>query len=435
MQTTVSVIVLSWNGLAYLGKCLTALSVQSYPTYDVLVVDNGSEDGSADFIESHFPSVRVIRNPKNLGVAAGWNIGLANVRAEILAFVNQDLIVEPNWLSQMISQFLTNPQIGVLGCKLLYPDKKTIQHAGGWVEYPRGLGQHYGRDEPDSGQFDEVREVEYVTGAAFGIRKECLGAIGTFDEGFFPAYYEDVDICLRARRRGYQVVYAPGAVAYHYESTSLGKGSERHYYHLHKNRLRFLFKYLDAQQLNSQFLPAEIENWTWPLGAEEATALRRVYAEWINPPEGSTASVELERRIQEQLWRASTEDNWQERIRKIAEDLDVWIPADSVLALIDDNHIANASGIVQDACWQEFIARRRVFSFLEVDGQYGGPPPDDEVAIRELERLRRSGTQFIVFTWPAFWWLDYYGGLQHHLRSNFRCFLENDRLIAFDLGL
>src|SRR5437870_10619469 len=122
MQTTVSVIVLSWNGVAYLGKCLSALSRQSHPAYNVLVVDNGSEDGSADFVEAHFPSVRVIRNPENLGVAAGWNIGLASARADILAFVNQDLIVKPEWLSQMIAPFLTNSQVGVVGCKLLYPD-------------------------------------------------------------------------------------------------------------------------------------------------------------------------------------------------------------------------------------------------------------------------------------------------------------------------
>jgi glycosyltransferase involved in cell wall biosynthesis len=380
MQTTATVIVLSWNGLAYLGKCLTALSRQSHPAYDVLVVDNGSEDGSPDFVEAHFPSARVIRNPENLGVAAGWNIGLARAQADIIAFANQDLIVKPDWLTQMISQFLTNSQVGVVG-----------------------------------------------------VRKECLQAIGTFDEGFFPAYYEDVDICLRARQHGYQVLYTPEAVAFHYESTSLGKGSERHYYHMHKNRLRFLFKYMGARQLVSEFLPGEIENLAWPLTAEELTALRRVYAEWIKPPGGSTELAELGRIIQAQLRRASTEDSWPQRIRKMVEELSARIPPGSAFVLIDDNQIANASGIAQDASWKEFVARRRVVSFLEVDGQYWGPPPDDETATRELERLRRVGARFIVFAWPAFWWLDYYMGLQHHLRSNFRCVLENDRLVAFDL--
>ncbi len=89
----------------------------------------------------------------------------------------------------------------------------------------------------------------------------------------------------------------------------------------------------------------------------------------------------------------------------------------------------------QDEYGSEIADRRRAIPFLERDEQYWGPPPDDATAIRELERLRRFGATFMVFAWPAFWWLDYYSGLQQHLRSEFRCVLENDRLVVFDLQL
>jgi hypothetical protein len=113
---------------------------------------------------------------------------------------------------------------------------------------------------------------------------------------------------------------------------------------------------------------------------------------------------------------------WIQRINLTADDLTGLIPAAGTFILIDEGQLGNVLGI-----------GRHALPFLRRDGQYWGAPPDDATAVRELERLRRSGASFLVVAWPAFWWLDYFGGWHRYLRSRFRCALENDRLIAFDL--
>jgi len=281
MNIRTSVIILSWNGRQYLGSCLNAILKQSQGAHEILLVDNGSIDGSVEFVITYYPTIRVIQNHANLGVAGGWNVGLKETTGDIVVFVNQDVIVRPDWLFQLNSVFMETPEAGVIGCKLLYPDEKTIQHAGGKILYPLAITKHYGSKEIDIGQYDALREVDYVTGAAFGIRRDTLCHIGLFDDRFFPAYYEDVDICVRARQFGYKVLYSPNPVAVHYESTSLGKHSEQYYFHYHQNRLRFVFKHLTMQRILYEFLPAEIARVRSPLPLNEINALRKVYTEGI----------------------------------------------------------------------------------------------------------------------------------------------------------
>ena len=111
-----------------------------------------------------------------------------------------------------------------------------------------------------------------------------------------------------------------------------------------------------------------------------------------------------------------------DRLHQAAKDVAALIPLGDILILVDEQQLGS-----------EVAAGCRAIPFLERDGQYWGPPPDDDTAIRELERLRSSGAAFMVFAWPAFWWLEYYSGLHQYLRSRFRCVLENDRLVVFDL--
>jgi hypothetical protein len=126
--------------------------------------------------------------------------------------------------------------------------------------------------------------------------------------------------------------------------------------------------------------------------------------------------------IDQELWKAKS---WSHRIHRATQEIASVVPSAATFVLADEDQ------------WgaDEFVAGRRRLPFLERDGQYWGPPPDDQTAIQELERLRRAGTGFMVFAWPAFWWLEHYSGLHQYLRSGFHCVLENDRLVVFYLKI
>jgi GT2 family glycosyltransferase len=267
-----SVIVLSWNGMDYLQGCLDAVLAQDYPDVELIVVDNGSADGSPDFVEEQYPELRLIRNARNLGFAAGNNVGLRAATGDVLVLLNQDTVVKPGWLEALVTT-LEDPTIGIVGCKLLYPDG-TIQHAGGQIVDARGTPQHVGHGEPDVGQYDAVADVDYVTGAALGVSREALARIGQLDEGFAPAYYEDVDWCYRARKAGLRVAYCPNAVAVHYESTSSQVGTYTHHAVFHYVRLRFLLKHHPLDWLREEFAPAEVAALRAMSRTDEAMAVR-----------------------------------------------------------------------------------------------------------------------------------------------------------------
>ncbi len=258
-----SVIVLSWNGMDYLEDCLDAVLSQDYPDLEVIVADNGSTDGSTDFVAEHYPQVRLIRNECNLGFAAGNNVGLRAATGDVLVLLNQDTVVRPGWLEALVEALSTDPDIGIVGGKALYPDG-TIQHAGGYVN-ERGGGSHYGYRQEDVGQFDQMRDVDYVTGAALAITRQALQAIGGLDEGFKPAYFEDVDWCYRARRAGFRVVYVPQAVLIHKETSILADMSHEGLYFFHRNRLRFVLKHWSLNRLVDEFVQAE-RAWLEDLG-------------------------------------------------------------------------------------------------------------------------------------------------------------------------
>lgn len=256
-MTRASVIIVCWNGEAYLPDCLDAVLTQVGPNDEVIVVDNGSIDGSAALTRACYPRARLIENGRNLGFGGGCNVGLRAAQGESLILINQDVVLRPGCLDAML-QALAPPDVGIVGCKLLYPDG-TIQHAGGFVHYPLALSDHFGYCEPDRGQWDAPRDVEYVTGAAMAIKRTVLERIGLFDEGFFPAFYEETDLCARARTAGYRVVYAPHGVALHHEATTVDREKADYYRWVYRGRLRFVLKHYTPDQFHSDFVPAERE--------------------------------------------------------------------------------------------------------------------------------------------------------------------------------
>jgi GT2 family glycosyltransferase len=252
-----SVIVLGWGGERYIAGCVDALHRQTYSALEVIVVDNGSPDRTAEIVERKFPQVKLIRTGQNLGVAGGNNVGLRAAQGEVCVLINADVEVSPGWLEHLVGAMQADPTIGIAGAKLLYPDG-TIQFAGGRVEGPRGYTYHQGWHEVDQGQWDVPDDVDFITGATLAISRRALERIGYEDTKFYPIDYEDPDMSYRARAAGFRVVLVPEAVAVHHESCTTGTTNLGRVLPLEAGRVRFVCKHWAAERLQQEFLPAEL---------------------------------------------------------------------------------------------------------------------------------------------------------------------------------
>jgi GT2 family glycosyltransferase len=240
----VAIIIASFQGEKVIANCLSSLFASDCPDFEVIFVNNACQDKTREIVANQFPKVQIIDSKTNLGFAGGYNLGMQKAyqnTAEIIILINDDVFVEKHWLTAIIKGFQQDKQIGIIGSKLLYPDGKTIQHAGG-IMYPNGRTWHRGNAEPDTGQWDKSDEPAYVTGASFAIRREVIERLGYLDEGYKPGYFEETDYCWRAKRLGYKVVYLPSSLAYHYESHSTVKYSSGFFEKYHRNRIRFVLK-------------------------------------------------------------------------------------------------------------------------------------------------------------------------------------------------
>lgn len=253
---SVAVLILNWNGRSLLQTCLPLLLNQTYGNYQVVVVDNGSSDESVAFIAEHFPQVRLIQNEENLGFSRGINVGLSQVEADVAVLLNNDVLVQPNWLEELVRPFTTSSEIGIVGCKLLYPDG-SVQHLGAELTYPLAHSHHFHYKETDVSDLPAVQDVPYVTGAAMAVHHSVLAKIGLLDETFHPFYYEEVDYCYRARAAGYRVVVATQAAAVHNESMTIRKVQDLMLQTRHRNRYRFVLKHYSLEQFLQEFVPAE----------------------------------------------------------------------------------------------------------------------------------------------------------------------------------
>ena len=279
---TVTVVILNWNGRPYLEACLSALAAQTYPIGRVLLVDNDSSDDSVPFVRQAFPTVEVIANGGNVGFAAGNNVALRALLAEaggsaadIALLLNPDVVLSPTYVAALAATMAADPTIAIAGGKLWYPDGTTLQHAGGYITRPQAMPGHYGVGERDAGQQDTARDVTYVIGAALAVRLSALAHIGLFDEGFF-LFYEDTDLCVRARAAGYRVVYEPQATAVHVESAVTARGSFAYLQRFHSGRWRYLLKHATAAELLDEALPAEAA-WLGRIDATERRAIALAY--------------------------------------------------------------------------------------------------------------------------------------------------------------
>lgn len=272
-----AIIIVTYNHVEYIADCLRSIAALDPAPSEIVVVDNASRDGTAARIKAEFPAIRLIEAGANLGFSGGCNLGVRTTSAATVVLANPDLIVEPGWLAQLCAPLERWPEIGIVGCKLRYRDGRTLQHAGGLLRLPLALGHHRGVGEPDRGQYNALEVVDYVTGAALACPRKIWEQLGGLDEQFFPAYYEEVDFCTRARQAGYRIIYTPHAVATHIEGSSVGHGSARYLRLFHFNRLRYLFKHYNNTWLMRSWLPAELAHIRAVASNHEIEALQTVY--------------------------------------------------------------------------------------------------------------------------------------------------------------
>lgn len=214
----VSIIVLTWNGLEVTQACVRSiLELTDHPAFELVVVDNGSTDGTLEYLRA-VEGITLIENGRNLGFVAGNNAGINATGSDVLLMNNDTQVTEPGWLSRVQETAFSADDIGVVGCRLV-DGKGRLVHAGTYVPTPSFWGQEYPGDEQDVGQYTRDRDVEGVIFACAYIKRDVIEKVGPLDEDYF-SYYEDTDYCLKARRAGFRVVCCGGATVRHLENAS-----------------------------------------------------------------------------------------------------------------------------------------------------------------------------------------------------------------------
>ncbi|MFC1848269.1 glycosyltransferase family 2 protein [Chloroflexota bacterium] len=239
----VCIIILNWNGYKDTVECLESLQKISYPNYKVIVVDNGSAENDVSNLRERFGDyIHLIENDRNYGFAEGNNIGmryaLSNINPGYILLLNNDTVVSPDFLTQLVDTAKNQGDIGIVGPKIYsYNEPNIISFIGTSIDW-----WHVGTwpiNEIDVGQFDEVREVDVVIGCALLIKRETIERIGLLYAGYF-AYFEESEWCIQCQKAGYKIVYAPSAIIWHKLSATVSRAEGLYLYYMTRNRFLFM---------------------------------------------------------------------------------------------------------------------------------------------------------------------------------------------------
>ena len=244
----VTVAILNYDGRELLDVVVPSVLVQQFGPCRVIVVDNGSRDGSANYVSSRWPSVEVLVIPKNIGVAAALNRAVAASESELIALLNNDIELEPTWLGELVVALDAHPETASASGKLLrFHDRTTIDSAGDLLFWSSAV-HNRGAGELDEGQFDNPQPVFAACAGAALFRRRAFDVIGRFDESFF-AYLEDVEWGMRAQLRGLGSWYVPTAVGYHMGGATTSKRPGLYVRHQRRNQLLLVIKTFPKEAL------------------------------------------------------------------------------------------------------------------------------------------------------------------------------------------
>ncbi|PWL38786.1 dTDP-Rha--alpha-D-GlcNAc-pyrophosphate polyprenol alpha-3-L-rhamnosyltransferase [Flagellimonas aquimarina] len=222
----VAIVILNWNGKALLKRFLPSVIAHSNGA-SIYVVDNASTDDSVAFVKNTYPAIEVVQNTTNGGFAKGYNDGLKNIEADIFCLLNSDVEVTPNWLEPILNTFNTIPEAAIIQPKILDLKRKEYFEyagaAGGFIDklgYPFCRGRIFQALEKDIGQYNDVKEVFWATGACMFIKSDVFRSLKGFDEDYF-AHQEEIDLCWRAKNSNYKVYYVGKSQVYHLGGSTL----------------------------------------------------------------------------------------------------------------------------------------------------------------------------------------------------------------------
>lgn len=399
LETKVTIAIPTYNRSELLKTSLKSALAQDYPDFQVLVLDNASTDDTEAVVRSFADSrITYIRNETNIGMFRNWMRTVEMNSSPYLSILSDDDILLPNFIHESVlalDNYLT-VGLSIAQARIIDMNGVPVQVTSTELSdaFPEGLidGLEFIHQTVDGRKW-------ILRSSTIMFRASALAAVGAIDAPH-STFILDLNLYLRmaAQFDLFFIAKELSQVRFHGEQDStlnfsLGGTGPLAVMAERTDAIAYLLKSYRAEE-------PSYRRWL----AERLLHMSMRRSEF-------TAQLVPKLNL-----------SWTERLQLAIGDIAAVIPARKRFILVDDNQ------------WDsELLPEFHAIPFLEHDGQYWGAPPDDQTAIRELERMRQAGASFMVIGWPAFWWLDYYSGLRDYLSSKFRCVLHNSRLIAFDL--
>ena len=259
-EVVASIIIPVWNQLKFTRQCVARLrETTPQHLYELVFIDNGSQDGTAEFLAHLGGNTRVITNSENLGFGTACNEGAAVARGKYLVFLNNDTAPHPGWLEALLETAGRDSSIGAVGPKVLWPDGR-LQEAGALMFQDGSSGGFGNFDDPSVAAYNQLCEVDYCSANGLLVRRDAFDKLGGFDRRYAPAYYEDTDLCFGIRTLGMKVIYCPASTVTHFAGTTSGADPDRFKRCIALNREKFRTKWAKAlaQQDQSPALTGRI---------------------------------------------------------------------------------------------------------------------------------------------------------------------------------
>ncbi len=244
----VDIVILNYNGKKFLESCIPSLFECTYPNKQIYLLDNHSTDDDVSFVQANFPSVKIIRNPENNGYCAAYNLAFNACNGKYIVCLNNDVTVKPDWIEHLVSLAETDAQIAAIQPKIVsYFDETQFEYAGasgGMMDvygFPFLRGRIFKTIEKDEGQYNDIREIFWTSGAAMFLRRSALDKSGVLDETIVH-HMDEIDLCWRLRLQGFRLLVQPASVIKHIGGATIQTNSYKKVYWNHRNSIYIMIK-------------------------------------------------------------------------------------------------------------------------------------------------------------------------------------------------